>query len=124
PTFLDGEDALSGLARQYLEALLRAERHEASRFVLDAVRAGVAVGDLYLQVFQRCQREVGRLWQLRQITVAQEHYCTAATQLALAQLYPYLFGLPKKGRKMVAASVGGELHEVGLRVVADLFEAD
>ncbi|MBV9124627.1 MAG: B12-binding domain-containing protein, partial [Planctomycetes bacterium] len=114
PSFLDGEDALSGLARQYLQALLRAERHEASRLILDAVRAGVAVCDLYLQVFQRCQREVGRLWQLKQITVAQEHYCTATTQLVLAQLYPYLFALPRKGRKLTAASVGGELHEVGL----------
>jgi methanogenic corrinoid protein MtbC1 len=124
PSFLEGEDALSGLARQYLQALLRAERHEAGRLVLEAVRAGVAVGDVYLQVFQRSQREVGRLWQLRQITVAQEHYCTAATQLVMAQLYPYLFALPRKGRRLVAASVGGELHEVGLRVVTDLFEAD
>src|SRR5580704_14597423 len=85
-SFLDGEDALSELARQYLQALLRAERHEASRLILDAVQAGVAVCDLYLQVFQRCQREVGRLWQLKQVTVAQEHYCTAATQLVLSQL--------------------------------------
>ncbi len=123
-SILDGEDALSELARQYLQALLRAERHEASRLILDAVQAGVAVCDLYLQVFQRCQREVGRLWQLKQITVAQEHYCTAATQLALSQLYPYLFALPKKGRRLAAASVGGELHEVGLRIVTDLFEAD
>ncbi len=124
PSLLDGDDALSDLARQYLKTLLGAERQEGSRLVLDAVRAGVAVGDLYLQVFQRCQREVGRLWQLRQITVAQEHYCTAATQLALSQLYPYLFALPKKGCKLAAASVGGELHEVGLRIVTDLFEAD
>jgi signal transduction histidine kinase/ActR/RegA family two-component response regulator len=124
PSALDGDDALSGLARQYLQALLRAERHQASRLILDAVQAGVAVCDLYLQVFQRCQREVGRLWQLRQISVAQEHYCTAATQLAMSQLYPHLFALPKKGRKLAAASVGGELHEVGLRIVADLFEAD
>lgn len=124
PSFLEGEDALSRLARRFLQALLRTERDQASRMILDAVRSGVAVTDLYLQVFQRCQREVGRLWQLRQITVAQEHYCTAATQLAMSQLYPYLAALPRKGRKMAAASVGGELHEVGLRIVADLFEAD
>ena len=65
PSLLDGDDALSDLARQYLKALLGAERQEGSRLILDAVREGVAVGDLYLQVFQRCQREVGRLWQLR-----------------------------------------------------------
>ncbi|MGZ3388193.1 MAG: ATP-binding protein [Isosphaeraceae bacterium] len=124
PSFLDGDDALSELARQYLQLLLRAERHEASRLILDAVRAGVAVCDLYLQVFQRCQQEVGRLWQLGKITVAHEHYCTASTQLTMSQLYPYLFALPKQGRRLAASAVGGELHEVGLRIVADLFEAD
>src|SRR5690348_14944821 len=124
PSFLEGEDGLSELARQYLKTLLAGGRHDAGRLILEAVRAGVGVADVYLQVFERCQREVGRLWQLNQITVAQEHYCTAATQLAMAQLYPYLFALPKKGRRLVAASVGGELHEVGLRIVADLFEAD
>ena len=82
------------------------------------------MGDIYLQVFQRCQQEVGRLWQLKQITVAQEHYCTAATQVAMSQMYPYLFAMPKNGRRLVAASVGDELHEVGLRIVTDLFEAD
>ena len=32
------------------------------------------ITDLYLQVFQRCQREVGRLWQLNQLTVALFQY--------------------------------------------------
>ena len=100
PSFLIGDDAISDLARQYLDALLQGQRHEAGRLILGAARAGVAVGDLYLQVFQRCQWEVGRLWQLRRISVAQEHYCTAATQLAMAQLYPYLFARTRKGRRL------------------------
>jgi signal transduction histidine kinase len=61
---------------------------------------------------------------LNQATVAQEHYCTAATQLVMAQLYPYLFSQPKNGRRLVATSVADELHEVGLRIVTDLFEAN
>ena len=90
----------------------------------EAFQAGVKITDLYLQVFQRCQREIGRLWQLNHVTVAQEHYCTAATQLVMAQFYPYLFSRPKDGRRLVATSVAGELHEVGLRIVTDLFEAN
>ena len=123
PTLLGNDDALTKLARQYLQALLRAERHEAGRLVREAFQKGASITDLYLEVFQRCQREIGRLWQLNQVTVAQEHYCTAATQLTMAQFYPYLFSLPKNGRRLVATSVSGELHEVGLRIVTDLFEA-
>ncbi len=123
-TFLPGEDSLTNLARQYLDALLKGQRHDASRLILRAVQAGVAICDLYLRVFQPCQREVGRLWQLNRISVAQEHYCSAATQLVMSQLYPYLFALPRKGHRLVAACVAGDLHEIGLRVVTDLFQAD
>jgi len=120
PTLLAGDDPITVLARQYLQALLRTDRHEASRLSREAFRAGVSVSDLYLQMFQRCQREVGRLGQLNQLTVAQEHYCTAATQFVMTQLYPLLFSPPKTGRRLVA----GEFHEVGLRIVTDLFEAN
>jgi PAS domain S-box-containing protein len=124
PTLLGDDDPITELARQYLQALLRAERHEASRLVREAFQAGVTITDLYLQVFQRCQREIGRLWQVNQVTVAQEHYCTAANQLVMAQLYPHLFSLPKNGRRLVATTVAAELHEVSLRIVTDLFEAN
>ncbi|HEX5273388.1 MAG TPA: B12-binding domain-containing protein, partial [Gemmataceae bacterium] len=80
PGPLDGDDPLSALARQYVQALLGGDRHAAGRLVLDALDGGVPVRDVYLGVFQRAQQEVGRLWQLNRLSVAQEHYCTAATR--------------------------------------------
>jgi methanogenic corrinoid protein MtbC1 len=77
-----------------------------------------------MQVFQPSQLEIGRLWQINQMSVAQEHYCTAATQMIMSQLYHHIFGTPKNGRRLVAACVGNELHELGLRMVADFFEMD
>ncbi|MGD9047491.1 MAG: cobalamin-dependent protein [Anaerolineae bacterium] len=124
PAFLDQNAPLGGLARQYLGALLRGERRIASRLVLDAVEKGTSIKDVYLHVFQRSQYEIGRLWQMNQITVAQEHYCTAATQLIMSQLYPHLFGTDRIGRRLVATCVGDELHELGVRMVADFFEME
>ncbi|HEV7278826.1 MAG TPA: ATP-binding protein [Pirellulaceae bacterium] len=118
------EDApLADVAMDYLSALLKSDRHRAIRSALNAVDQGASLESVYLNVFQRTQREVGRLWQLRQITVAQEHFCTAATQLAIAQLYPRILERSSNGRKLVAAAPAGEFHEVGLRIVTDLFEA-
>lgn len=113
---------LAPLARSYLDALLEGRRHEASRMIMEAVEQGTAVRDIYLQVFQPVQRELGRLWQLNRISVAQEHYCTAATQLIMSQLYPYIFGAARSGRRIIAACAPEELHEIGLRMVCDLLE--
>jgi MerR family transcriptional regulator, light-induced transcriptional regulator len=123
PMSAEGEP-LVDLARDYLDALLHGERPRAFRLILDAVQAGVELRLLYLHVFQRTQHELGRLWQLNHIGVAHEHYCTAATQLLMAQLYPAILATARTGRRFVAACVTGELHELGTRMVADLLELE
>jgi methanogenic corrinoid protein MtbC1 len=124
PSFIRDTDPLAQLAKQYLGALLRGERHIASRLILDAVAQGTSVKEIYLNVFQRSQYEIGRLWQMNQLSVAQEHYCTAATQLIMSQLYPHIFATEKNGRTLVATCVGGDLHEIGVRMVSDFFEME
>jgi methylmalonyl-CoA mutase cobalamin-binding domain/chain len=124
PSLAAREAPLSGLARRYLDALLDAQRPLARRLVLDAVEEGTSVKDIYSHVFQASQREIGRLWQTNRISVAQEHYCTASTQVIMSQLYPYVFASDKVGRRLVATCVGGELHELGARMVADFLEME
>lgn len=112
------------MARDYTDALLSGNRHAASQIISNAVENGVPVKEIYLDVFQNSQYEVGRLWLSNQISVATEHFCSAATQSIMAQLYPYIFTTVRNGKKLVAACVGGELHELGIRMVTDFFEMD
>jgi methanogenic corrinoid protein MtbC1 len=124
PTLLEGAGPHIALAKRFLTLLLDGERQAASQLILQAVDSGVPVRDVYLHVFQASQREIGRLWQLNQVSVAQEHYCTAATQLIMAQLYPRIFRSEKSGQRIIVTSVAGELHEIGARIVADFFEME
>lgn len=124
PGFIQPGEPHAGLARRYLDLLLGGDRQGAARAIAEASAAGVPVRELYLYVFQRALREVGRLWQTNAITVAHEHYCTAATQLVMSQLYPRIFSTERRGRTLVATCIEGDLHEVGLRMVADFFELD
>jgi methanogenic corrinoid protein MtbC1 len=113
---------LTPFAQDYLNKLLKGNRFGALDQVLNEVKSGVPVKDIYINVFQPVQYEIGRLWQTNKISVAQEHYCTGATQLVMYQLYPYLFTGEKKEKKKVATCVPGELHEMGARMVTDFFE--
>lgn len=125
----DPVDFLDGAvpeAHEYAGHILAADRQAATAVVEAALESGRSIRDIYLGIFEPFQREVGRLWQLGRISVAQEHYCTAATQMIMSQLYPRLFaGRDRRRRgRMVAACVEGELHEIGLRMVTDLCEID
>jgi methanogenic corrinoid protein MtbC1 len=116
--------SLSPLARRYFDALLEGDRHRATALVQNAVEDGVSVRDIYLTVFQPVQHLLGLLWQKNEISVAQEHFATAVTQLSMSLLYSHVFTSEKNGRHLVATCVGGELHEIGVRMVADFFEME
>ncbi len=124
PSFLDGDRPHATLATQYLRALLATDQLRARAVIADAFSRGISVQDLYLDVFQTCQLEIGRLWQLRQASVAQEHFCTAVTQSIMGSLYTDVFDTPRNGRTAIIACVGQELHELGARMVADFLELD
>jgi methanogenic corrinoid protein MtbC1 len=124
PSFVSPAAPFGPLAAEYLGILLRGDRAAAGHSIMSAVDSGTPVRDVYLHVFQPTQREIGRLWQTNQISVAQEHFCTAVTQMVMSQLYPRIFSTEKNGRRLVAACVGGELHEIGLRMVADFLELE
>ena len=123
-SFINEDKPLVKLLEQYLKFLLDGDRHSAGKMIMEAVDNGIGVKDIYLNVFQSSLYEIGRLWQENKITVAQEHYFTAATQLIMSQLYPYISKSQKTGKVLVATSVSRELHEIGVRMVADFFEMD
>jgi MerR family transcriptional regulator, light-induced transcriptional regulator len=124
-SFLDPGQPLAELAEQYLSALLRYDRHSASALILAAVGNSVSIKEIYCYVFERCQYEIGRLWQSNIVSIGQEHYCTASTQLIMSQLYPYIFRADRTFRgTIVAACVTGELHEIGARMLCDLLELE
>jgi methanogenic corrinoid protein MtbC1 len=123
PSFIRPDNPCGHIASRYLELLLSGNRREASRVILEAAEQ-VSIKDIYLRIFQPVQHEIGRLWQSNQLSVAQEHFCTAATQLIMSQLYPRIFAGERNGYRMVATCIGSELHEIGIRMVADFFEME
>lgn len=123
-TYINKNSHLGLLAKEYNEALLNGDRMKAGTLIMDAVGSGTEIKDIYLNVFQKSQYEVGRLWLANKITVAKEHYCSAATQQIMSQLYPYIFSSERIGKTFVAACIGGELHEIGIRMVTDFFEME
>ena len=127
-SFIKNDSPHFELASKYLSFLINADRVSANKLILEALERNVSIKDLYLHVFQVTQREIGKMWHENKISVACEHFCTAATQQIIAQLYPHIFSAPKnnenKNFNVVAACVANELHEIGLRMIADFLEIE
>ena len=113
------------LSARFLDAQLAGDRQEAIRLLLDdGLRAGLDVQTILVEVIQRSQREIGRLWQQNLISVADEHLATAVSQLAMARLFVEAPRRPRVGKLVTLACVEGELHDMGIRVAADVLEME
>ena len=110
----------------YLGALLASDLVAARAVLDDAIAGGVPVRRIYLDVLQPTLYAIGRLWSHAEISIAQEHLATAATQSAMARLAESLAEGPRRvcPGTAVVACVSDELHAVGGRMVADFLEAD
>ncbi|NJN68467.1 MAG: hypothetical protein HC884_18030 [Chloroflexaceae bacterium] len=115
---------INSIYQEYLDALRKGNRRRALNVARSSLESGLDIRDLYLEVLQPAMHEIGRLWEGNELTVAQEHLATAITQSVMAQLYSYVFTRPSVGRTLVATCIGGELHELGVRMVADFFEIE
>ncbi|MEJ7600182.1 MAG: PQQ-binding-like beta-propeller repeat protein, partial [Kofleriaceae bacterium] len=107
---------------QYVERLLDGDLAGGERIVDDALASGWSLEAVYVDILQEALYEIGRRWEVSQLTVAQEHFCTAATQQVMASLHARLFATPKRGPRLLATSVGGNFHSIGIRMLADIFE--
>ncbi len=121
-SFFVDDNPLKETAEKYLEYLILGNKNDAYKLIFDAFESGVTIKDIYIFIFQVTQKEVGRLWQMGKIFVAQEHFITAATQFIMSRFYPYMFSIPKQNKRIFISCINGELHEMGPRMIADLFE--
>lgn len=112
------------LARIYLLHLLQRNQTNAANLVFEAAREGKSIPEIYETIITPALVEIGRMWHLQEASVADEHYCTAATQMIMAQLRARMPRKAPNGKRVLAMSVGGDLHDLGIRMVADLFEME
>lgn len=117
-----GEDGT--LARLFLLQLLQRDCQAAERIVQDLLEGNMPLARIHERVIAPAMNEIGRMWQLQEATIADEHYCTASTLAIMARLRGQLQPKPSNGLLAITCSSGGDLHELGIRMVSDLFELD
>lgn len=112
------------LARMFLMHLLRRDRNEAERLISELSQNGLAFAQICEGIFVPAMAEVGHMWQVEEASIADEHYCTNATQQILESLRPKTPRKAPNGYLIVAASVGGDMHDLGIRVLSAIYEIE
>jgi methanogenic corrinoid protein MtbC1 len=116
------DQALATVRDMYLQSILQGQRRAALTVVMEAIREGTPLVDVYARVFQESLYEVGRRWERGEISVASEHMATAITQYVMAHAYSQVEPTGERRGNLLVTGVQGELHQVGAAMVADILE--
>jgi methanogenic corrinoid protein MtbC1 len=108
-----------------------AMRHDRPAMVAEALRAveadEVDVPVLYHDVLVPLMKRVGQAWQHGHLRIWEEHLASAAVRTIVESLHPRVMQLKAAataGGSVLLACPPGEEHDLGLRMLADVFEAN
>ncbi len=106
----------------FLDSLLNGNRAEASEKIRQQLGNGLSIKAIYEEIIKPALYRVGELWEQNQITVAEEHMATSVAEAVMNELYGNIVSRNRIPKKVVLACVENEQHQVGIKMVADMFE--
>jgi len=105
-----------------LDSLLKGNRLACENAMKEFRKSNSSIIALYQEIFKKSLYEIGQRWECNKIGVAVEHMATSITEGVMNQLFPEIMSLERKNRKIVISCVENEEHQVGGKMVADIFE--
>ena len=106
----------------FRESLLAGDRMASSRMVRELLEKDIPVQTIYEELIKQALYGVGELWENNRITVAEEHLATSVSEAIMNELFPFLVTRSRIKKKVMLACVENELHQIGVKMVADVFE--
>ena len=122
-TMADGR-TIERLRRRYPSALLAGVRGEAVGVVTDAMDRGTDPSAIYLEIFGPALADVGNAWVQGDLNIAAEHLATNITLEQIAHVRELAQTTKEIRVTAVMVTVGGEMHSVGPRIIANLLQME
>jgi methanogenic corrinoid protein MtbC1 len=111
------------VAGRFLAEALAGELAKAGAVVRGADDLGMPLKQIFDEVLRPALYEVGARWETGELRVGQEKEISELARDLIAELSRRHADPDPKGPAVVAASVSGERHDLGLRMVAGLLRA-
>jgi methanogenic corrinoid protein MtbC1 len=109
---------------EFLDALLDGNRNVCSKLIFEQRQKGIAIKEIYEYIMKPALYRVGELWEYNKISVATEHLASAIAEAILNDFYPEMISKEKKEKKIIVSCVENEYHQIGIKMVSDIFESN
>lgn len=116
---LDPDFDMAIYQKQFLNHLLKGEEQKALVMVWDLQPSKENLVMIYEHLLRTSMVEVGRLWELGQVTVATEHYASHVVHKIIAMLSTIPATMPKSNHNALSMSMSPEPHTIGVKMISE-----
>ncbi len=107
---------------EFCQVILEGDWRGAARLFNQAIYREHSLPAAEIHLIQPALYQIGKSWQKNEISIVKEHLATYISETLMAQGYGRIASEPDNGLKALFACSPGNLHTIGLRMVADAFE--
>jgi len=116
------ENSANNQHKEFVELLLSGERLLCSEYSHNYFKQTGSLIGLYENVFKSSLYEIGKLWEYNKISVAEEHLASSIVEAILNEFYHNIAPKEKPGKIVVVSCVEEEMHQIGVKMISDIFE--
>lgn len=110
-----------GPDKEFVELLISGNHAACSEFIHEYAK-NITIPQLYENIIKKSMYEIGELWETNKISVATEHLASSIVEAILNELYSKIISPERTNKKVVVACVENEFHQIGIKMISDVFE--
>ena len=107
---------------EFQNHLVSGNYEKCAEYVMTILDEGVEIKQLYDEILKKSLYNIGELWETGKITVSTEHLASAIVETILSESYFKIITQNKINKTAVLACTENEFHQIGIKMVSDVFE--
>lgn len=108
--------------QKFFDAITKGNRKLGAEIAKKHGNSNEEIKFLYEEIIKSSLYRVGELWEHNLLSVATEHLATSVSESIMNELFENVISETRIEKTVVLGCIEGEQHQVGLKMVADVFE--
>jgi methanogenic corrinoid protein MtbC1 len=106
----------------FYNALVDSDKDKCTQIIQSLLENGIDLKDIYVEIFQKSLYRIGKLWDHNQMSIPEEHMATQIIESLISRFAPV--GKSEPNKKVVVTCIDKEFHEIGAKMVSNVFELE
>ncbi len=106
----------------FFNSLVDGNKEHCTKIIKDLLSDKTDIKDIYSDLFQKSLYRIGKMWEQNRLSVAEEHSASRIVESLMSFCVYKIKNHKTNGHKVIISCIDKEYHDIGPKMVAQIFE--